>query len=158
MIAVIAGIAAHGRVNFIDVGASVAGTLIFLAFSLTMGRSLVARLIRWSSDHMTTEVPVITVILLVVLVMTLSTETHRRSYGAQSLRGRHAGWAVTDFDRAYRRPAPRPYHCALQHDRLQRLAETFHGPLAIVLNRTGQAASPARRCTHRWDASCGTDH
>jgi K+:H+ antiporter len=74
MIAVIAGMAAHGTVNFIDVGASVAGTLIFLAFSLTMGRSLVARLIRWSNDHMTTEVPVITVILLVMLVMALSTE------------------------------------------------------------------------------------
>jgi len=72
MIAVIAEMATYETVNFIDVGASVAGTLIFLAFSLTMGRSLVARLIRWSSGHMTTEVPVITVILLVVLVMTLS--------------------------------------------------------------------------------------
>jgi nucleotide-binding universal stress UspA family protein len=66
--------ATYETVNFIDVGASVAGTLIFLAFSLTMGRSLVARLIRWSSGHMTTEVPVITVILLVMLVMALSTE------------------------------------------------------------------------------------
>jgi len=52
----------------------VAGTLIFLALSLTMGRGLVARLIRWSNDHMTTELPVITAILLVMLTMALTTE------------------------------------------------------------------------------------
>jgi len=74
MIAVIAGMAAHGTVSYLSVGASVAGTLIFLALSLTVGRGLVARLIRWSNDHMTTEVPVITVILLVMLTMALTTE------------------------------------------------------------------------------------
>jgi Kef-type K+ transport system membrane component KefB len=74
MIAVIAGMAAHGAVSYVNVGASVAGTLIFLALSLTMGRGLVARLIRWSNDHMTTELPVITVILLVMLTMALTTE------------------------------------------------------------------------------------
>lgn len=74
MIAVIAGVAAHGVVSYINVGATVAGTLIFLAVSLTVGRGLVARLIRWSNDHMTTEVPVITVILLVMLTMALMTE------------------------------------------------------------------------------------
>jgi K+:H+ antiporter len=74
MIAVIAGMAAHGTVSYVNVGASVAGTLIFLALSLTVGRGLVARLIRWSNDHMTTEVPVITVILLVMLTMALTTE------------------------------------------------------------------------------------
>src|SRR6185436_9698004 len=36
MIAVIAGMAAHGAVSYVNVGASVAGTLIFLALSLTM--------------------------------------------------------------------------------------------------------------------------
>ena len=74
MVAVIAGMAAHGAVSYVNVGASVAGTLIFLALSLTMGRGLVARLIRWSNDHMTTELPVITVILLVMLTMALTTE------------------------------------------------------------------------------------
>jgi nucleotide-binding universal stress UspA family protein len=74
MVAVIAGMAAHGAVSYVNAGASVAGTLNFLALSLTMGRGLVARLIRWSNDHMTTELPVITVILLVMLIMALTTK------------------------------------------------------------------------------------
>src|SRR5207244_12504142 len=59
-IAVIAGIAAHGTVSVANVGASLAGTALFLAVSLTVGRRLVARVIRWSNDNMTIEVPVIT--------------------------------------------------------------------------------------------------
>jgi len=74
IIAVIAGIAAHGTVSVANVGASLAGTALFLAVSLTVGRRLVARVIRWSNDNMTIEVPVITAILLVMLVMALSTE------------------------------------------------------------------------------------
>ena len=74
IIAVIAGIAAHGTVSVTNVGASLAGTAIFLAVSLTVGRRLVARVIRWSNDNLTIEVPVITAILLVMLVMALSTE------------------------------------------------------------------------------------
>jgi Kef-type K+ transport system membrane component KefB/nucleotide-binding universal stress UspA family protein len=74
IIAVIAGIAAHGAVNLANVGTSLAGTALFLAVSLTVGRRLVARVIRWSNDNMTIEVPVITAILLVMLVMALSTE------------------------------------------------------------------------------------
>ena len=74
LIAVIAGIAAHGTVSLTNVGASLAGTALFLAVSLTIGRRLVARIIRWSNDNMTIEVPVITAILLVMLVMALSTE------------------------------------------------------------------------------------
>jgi Kef-type K+ transport system membrane component KefB/nucleotide-binding universal stress UspA family protein len=74
IIAVIAGIAAHGALNVTNVGGSVAGTALFLAISLTVGRRLVARVIRWTNDNMTIEVPVITAILLVMLVMALSTE------------------------------------------------------------------------------------
>jgi Kef-type K+ transport system membrane component KefB/nucleotide-binding universal stress UspA family protein len=74
IIAVIAGIAAHGTVNLANVGTSLAGTALFLAVSLTVGRRLVAYVIRWSNDNMTIEVPVITAILLVMLVMALSTE------------------------------------------------------------------------------------
>jgi K+:H+ antiporter len=74
IIAVIAGIAAHGTVSVANVGTSLAGTALFLAVSLTVGRRLVARVIRWSNDNMTIEVPVITAILLVMLVMALSTE------------------------------------------------------------------------------------
>ena len=74
IIAVIAGIAAHGTVDFAGVGASLAGTALFLAFSLTIGRRLVARLIVWVNDHMTIEVPVISAILVVMLSMALTTE------------------------------------------------------------------------------------
>jgi Kef-type K+ transport system membrane component KefB/nucleotide-binding universal stress UspA family protein len=74
IIAVIAGIAAHGAVDVTNVAGSLAGTALFLVASLTVGRRLVARLIRWTNDNMTIEVPVITAILLVMLVMALSTE------------------------------------------------------------------------------------
>jgi Kef-type K+ transport system membrane component KefB/nucleotide-binding universal stress UspA family protein len=74
LIAVIAGIAAHGAVSLTNVGASLAGTALFLAVSLTLGRRLVAHVIRWSNDNMTIEVPVITAILVVMLVMALATE------------------------------------------------------------------------------------
>ncbi|CAN5409939.1 cation:proton antiporter [soil metagenome] len=74
IIAVIAGIAAHGRVDLASVGASLAGTALFLAFCLTFGRRLVARLIVWVNDHMTIEMPVITAILVVMLTLALTTD------------------------------------------------------------------------------------
>lgn len=74
IIAVIAGIAAHGTVSLEGVGASLAGTALFLALSLTIGRRLVARLIVWVNDRMTIEVPVITAILLVMFSMALITD------------------------------------------------------------------------------------
>jgi Kef-type K+ transport system membrane component KefB/nucleotide-binding universal stress UspA family protein len=74
IIAIIAGIATHGTVSLPNVAASVAGTLLFLAFSLTIGRRMVAHIIRWTNDNMTIEFPVITAILLVMLVMALTTE------------------------------------------------------------------------------------
>ncbi len=74
IIAVIAGIAAHGAVSPGNIAASVVATSIFLGLSLTVGRRLVARIIRWSNDSLITEVPVITAILLIMLVMALSTE------------------------------------------------------------------------------------
>ncbi|MBS0540417.1 MAG: cation:proton antiporter, partial [Proteobacteria bacterium] len=74
IIAVIAGIAAHGSVDLASVGASLAGTALFLAFSLSIGQRLVARLIVWVNDHMTIDVPVITAILVVMLTMSLTTE------------------------------------------------------------------------------------
>ena len=74
LIAIIAGIAAHGSISIVNIGGSLLGTALFLTVSLTIGRRLVMRLIRWTNDNMTIEVPVITAILLVMLVMALSTE------------------------------------------------------------------------------------
>src|SRR5882672_7368039 len=73
IIAVIAGIAAHGTVSVTNVGASLAGTALFLAASFTIGRRTVAWLIRWTNDNMTIEFPVITGILLIMLLMALAT-------------------------------------------------------------------------------------
>jgi Kef-type K+ transport system membrane component KefB len=74
IIAVISGIAAHGTVDLASIGASLAGTTLFLAFSFTIGRRLVAALIVWVNDNLTIEVPVITAILVVMLAMALTTE------------------------------------------------------------------------------------
>lgn len=74
LIAVIAGIASHGAVDLAGIGMSLASTALFLALSLTIGRGLVARVIRWTNDTMTIEVPVITAILVVMLAMALATE------------------------------------------------------------------------------------
>src|SRR5216684_1408524 len=74
IIAVIAGIATKGTVDLPTVGASLALTALFMVFSLTIGRRLVAWLIVWVNDHMTIEVPVITAILVVMLGMALNTE------------------------------------------------------------------------------------
>jgi Kef-type K+ transport system membrane component KefB/nucleotide-binding universal stress UspA family protein len=74
LIAVIAGIAAHGTVSFVGVGTGIAGTFVFLLLSLTVGRRAVAWVIRWSNDNLTIETPVITAILLIMLVLALSTE------------------------------------------------------------------------------------
>lgn len=74
IIAVIAGIAAHGSVDLYSVGASLAGVAVFLALSLTVGRRLVARLIMWANDRLTIEVPVVTAILVVMLSMALATD------------------------------------------------------------------------------------
>jgi Kef-type K+ transport system membrane component KefB/nucleotide-binding universal stress UspA family protein len=74
IIAVISGIAAQGTVDLASIGASLAGTALFLAFSFTIGRRLVAALIVWVNDNLTIEVPVITAILVVMLAMALTTE------------------------------------------------------------------------------------
>ncbi|MFI5030413.1 MAG: cation:proton antiporter, partial [Reyranellales bacterium] len=74
IIAVISGIATHGSVDLKSVGASIGGTALFLAFCLTIGQRLVARLIVWVNDHMTIDVPVITAILVVMLALALTTD------------------------------------------------------------------------------------
>ncbi len=74
IIAVIAGIATHGHVDLATIGMSLAGTALFLIFSLTLGQRLVARTIVWVNDHMTIDVPVITTIIVIMLAMSLTTD------------------------------------------------------------------------------------
>src|SRR5215469_980474 len=60
VIAVTFGLALHGRIDLPSLGQSVLGTALFMVASFSMGRRLVFFLIRWSNDHLVSEVPVIT--------------------------------------------------------------------------------------------------
>jgi nucleotide-binding universal stress UspA family protein len=59
------------------------GTLAFLAFSITVGRRLVFHVIRWTNDHFVSELPVITVILVIMGAMALATD----AIGVQTVLG-----------------------------------------------------------------------
>lgn len=74
IIAIILGIALHGGLDLMALGKTVAGTIAFLAFSFTIGQRIVARLIRWANDTFVGELPVITVILIVMGLMALLTD------------------------------------------------------------------------------------
>lgn len=73
IIAITFSLASHGAVDFASVAKSVLGTAAFLAVSFTMGRRLVFALIRWTNDHLVSEMPVISVILVLMLGMALLT-------------------------------------------------------------------------------------
>lgn len=74
MVSVIAGMAARGQVDLGEIGLSIVAAGAFLGFSLTIGRRLVARLIRWSNDSLVIEFPVITAALVVTFAMALATD------------------------------------------------------------------------------------
>ena len=74
LVAVIAGISTKGTFSFGQVASSIAGVVMFLGFSLTLGRRLVAKLIQWSNDTLMIEFPVITAVLVLTLGLALTTE------------------------------------------------------------------------------------
>jgi Kef-type K+ transport system membrane component KefB/nucleotide-binding universal stress UspA family protein len=71
--AVIFSLAMHGAVDAASVTKSIIGTLAFMVLSLTIGRRIVAFLIRWANDNFKSEFPVITMILVIMLAMALIT-------------------------------------------------------------------------------------
>jgi Kef-type K+ transport system membrane component KefB/nucleotide-binding universal stress UspA family protein len=71
--AVIFSLAMQGEIDAMSVAKSVIGTVAFMVFSLTVGRRVVATLIRWANDNFKSEFPVITMILVIMLVMALIT-------------------------------------------------------------------------------------
>ena len=73
IIAITFSLALHGSVDLWSLSQSVFGTAIFLVVSFTLGRRLVFLLIRWVNDNFLTEVPVVTAILVVTIVMGLIT-------------------------------------------------------------------------------------
>jgi len=82
-VSVLLGLAQHGTIDVGGVLRSVLGTLVFLVFSITVGRRLVFHVIRWTNDHFVSELPVITVILVIMGAMALATD----AIGVQTVLG-----------------------------------------------------------------------
>lgn len=74
IIAVIFGLALHGAVDLVAVAGSVLGAVAFLAVSLTLGQRLVSFAIRWTNDRFESELPVVTMILVIAGAMALASE------------------------------------------------------------------------------------
>ncbi len=73
IIAIIGGLASGNGVNLRATSIAFLGTIAFLAVSFTLGRRAVAYIIRWTNDNLTIEMPVISAILILMLVMALVT-------------------------------------------------------------------------------------
>jgi Kef-type K+ transport system membrane component KefB/nucleotide-binding universal stress UspA family protein len=82
-VSVLLGLARHGGVDVGGVARSILGTIAFLAFSITVGRRIVFHVIRWTNDHFVSELPVITVILVIMGAMALTTN----AIGVQTVLG-----------------------------------------------------------------------
>src|SRR5260370_33064180 len=68
------GIAAEGKLNVKGVSFTVGGTLIFLALSFTLGKRMVAHVIRWTNDNLRIEFAVLSAILVLMCLMSIITE------------------------------------------------------------------------------------
>jgi Kef-type K+ transport system membrane component KefB/nucleotide-binding universal stress UspA family protein len=73
VIAITFSLATQGTVDAASLARSAGGTALFLLASLTIGRPIVFALIRWANDRLTSELPVITVILVIMGVMAVMT-------------------------------------------------------------------------------------
>jgi nucleotide-binding universal stress UspA family protein len=74
IIAVAFGLAAAGTIDVWSVSRAVLGTGLFMVASLTFGRRIVFRLIRWANDNFRSDFPVITTILIIMAAMALTTQ------------------------------------------------------------------------------------
>jgi len=73
ILAFIGGMAAQGGMAIGPVLVSVLGTAAFLVFCFTVGHRWIARIIRWTNDNFVIEMPVISVILVIMFVLSLVT-------------------------------------------------------------------------------------
>jgi len=73
VLSVIFGLALRGALDFAAVAHSVLGVALFLALSLTFGRRLVFRILRWSNDTLESEMANITTILVIMGLLALLT-------------------------------------------------------------------------------------
>jgi Kef-type K+ transport system membrane component KefB/nucleotide-binding universal stress UspA family protein len=74
IIAVIFSLASSGHLDVRSLAKAVGGTLVFLAVSLTVGRRLVFKLIRWANDNLVSSGAVITIIILLMSAMAMTTQ------------------------------------------------------------------------------------
>jgi Kef-type K+ transport system membrane component KefB/nucleotide-binding universal stress UspA family protein len=74
IISITLGIASAGGIAIGTLARTVIGTALFLVVSLTAGRWLVFRLIRWVNDNFVSEYAVITAVLIVMCFMALITQ------------------------------------------------------------------------------------
>ena len=74
IVAVAFGLASAGSIDAWSVGRAILGTVLFLAVSLTIGRRIVFRLIRFANDNFQSDFPVITTILVIMIAMALTTQ------------------------------------------------------------------------------------
>src|SRR5260370_10039942 len=74
ILAMISGIAAEGTLNVKGVSFTVGGTLIFLALSFTLGKRMVAHVIRWTNDNLRIEFAVLSAILVLMCLMSIITD------------------------------------------------------------------------------------
>jgi Kef-type K+ transport system membrane component KefB/nucleotide-binding universal stress UspA family protein len=74
IIGVISGLAADSALKLSSVFLTLLGVAVFIVASLTLGRRAVSLIIRWSNDNLVSEMPVISVILVVTIVMALITQ------------------------------------------------------------------------------------
>ncbi|HTI88794.1 MAG TPA: cation:proton antiporter [Alphaproteobacteria bacterium] len=74
IIAITFSLAESGSIDAASLARSIIGTLAFIVISLTIGRRLVFWMIRWVNDSFVSEVPVISLILLLMIGMALITQ------------------------------------------------------------------------------------
>src|SRR5262245_48457607 len=73
IIAITLSLAASGTIDVRSVAQAVVGTALFLLVCFTVGRRLVAFVIRWANDNFESDFPVITAILVIMIAMALTT-------------------------------------------------------------------------------------
>lgn len=74
ILSMIVGFARTGELNAGDIAKTAVSTAVFLFVSFTVGRRVVYFLIRWTNDHLLSEMPVITTTLIVMGVLALLTQ------------------------------------------------------------------------------------
>jgi Kef-type K+ transport system membrane component KefB/nucleotide-binding universal stress UspA family protein len=74
IIAAIAGLGASGSIDLGHLSFSLGGTLLFIVLCFTVGKRAVAVAIRWTNDRFTSEMPVLSAILVITFVLALATD------------------------------------------------------------------------------------